>query len=243
MMSADTLTAELPATTPESRLVALAAPESAAAEQYRVLLSRLARLASRRPMRAVAVTSAGRGEGRTTTAMNLALTAAQEGRAAVLVEADLRRPALAGLLGLSPRAGVGELLEGRAELSEAVARVGPLAVLCAGQVRDPASAARGARAGVLLEQLRAAYDLVVLDAPPAMSFLDGDRLAGAADGAILVVRAGVTPRPVVKLALEAIGDRAAGIVLNAVDPEATVHGRWIYAAPEDEPGLPGRKVG
>src|SRR5512133_2727117 len=104
MMPAETLQA-IPATEPGTRLAVLAAPESAAAEQYRVLYQRILRLATRRPLRVLAVTSSGRGEGRTTTAANLALTAAEEGRATVLVEADLRRPSLARLFGLAPRPG------------------------------------------------------------------------------------------------------------------------------------------
>lgn len=227
-MPAETLKATAPTVAADSRLVALAAPDSPAAEQYRVLHHRLLRLAARRPLRVVAVTSAGRGEGRTTTAANLAVTAAREGRATVLVEADLRRPALAALLGLAPRAGLADVLDGRAELAQAITRLGPLAVLCAGDVRDAAETARSPRATALLEQLRASYDLVVLDAPPALAFSDGDRLAAGADGAVLVVRAGMTPRQVVRLALESLGERTAGIVLNDVDADAVAHGRWLY---------------
>jgi len=228
MMPAETLHATHPAVGPDPRLVALAAPDSPAAEQYRVLYQRILRLAVRRPIRAVAVTSAGRGEGRTTTAANLALTAAQEGRPTVLVEADLRRPALARLLGLAPRAGVADVLAGRAELAQATGRIGPLAIIAAGEDRDPGALLRGPTAAALLDQLRALYELVVLDAPPALAFADGDRLSGDADAALLVVRAGATPRQVVRLALESLGDRAAGIVLNDVDPDAVAHGRWIY---------------
>lgn len=229
MIPAETLQATFAATAPESRLVVLAAPESAAAEQYRVLFQRLLRLAARRPARVVAVTSAGRGEGRTVTAANLALTAAQEGRSTVLVEADLRRPSIAALFGLAPRAGLSDVLDGTAELGQAVVRTGGLAVLCAGTVRDAAAALRSPRAPAIMEQLRAAYEHVILDAPPALAFVDGDRIAGAADAVLLVVRAGMTPRQVVQFALEALGDRAAGIVLNDVDAAALPHGRWLYA--------------
>jgi capsular exopolysaccharide synthesis family protein len=228
MMPAETLQATQPAAGPEARLVALAQPDSPAAEQYRVLYQRILRLAARRPMRVVAITSAGRGEGRTTTAANLALTAAQEGRATILVEADVRRPSLARLLGMAPRPGVAEVLEGRAELGQAVARFGPLAVLAAGEAHDPGALLRTQRAAALVEQLRAAYELVVLDAPPALAVVDGDRHSGDADAALLVVRAGATPRQVVRLAVESLGDRAAGIVLNDVDPDGVTHGRWIY---------------
>jgi capsular exopolysaccharide synthesis family protein len=233
MIPAETLKATLPVVTPESKLVALSAPDSAAAEQYRVLYQRLVRLAARRPMRVVAVTSAGRGEGRTTTAANLALTAAQEGRSTVLVEADLRRPSIAALLGLAPRAGLAEVLDGTSELGQAVARVGPLSVLCAGAPRDAGAALRSSRAAAVMEQLRASYELVVLDAPPALALADGDRVASAADAALLVIKAGATPRDVVRLALEALGERCAGVVLNGVDAAAVAHGRWLYGEPAD----------
>ncbi len=242
MIPAETLKATFPTLAPESRLVALAAPDSAAAEQYRVLYQRLLRIAARRPMRVVAVTSAGRGEGRTTTAANLALTAAQEGRTAVLVEADLRRPSIAALLGLAPRAGLADVLEGTAELGQAVVRVGGLSVLCAGAARDPGAALRSPRAPAVMEQLRAAYELVVLDAPPALALADGDRVASAADAALLVVRARATPREVVRLAIEALGERCAGVVLNGVDAAAVVHGRWLYVDEAAAPPPPERRV-
>lgn len=235
MMPAETLQATQPELHPEARLVALAAPDSAAAEQYRVLHQRVLRLAARRPLRVLAVTSAGRREGRTTTAANLALTAAREGKATVLVEADLRRPTLGRLLGLAPRPGLAEVLAGRAELGQALTRLGPLSILLAGEAgEDPGALLRSPAAAGVLDQLRAAYELVVLDAPPALAFTDGDRVAGDADAALLVVRAGTTPRQVVRLALDALGDRAAGVVLNDVDPEAVAHGRWIWPG-EGEP--------
>ena len=233
MIPAETLNTAPPTVAPEARLVALADPQSPAAEQYRVLYHRLVRLAARRPARVVAITTAGRGEGRTTTAANLALTAVGEGRSVLLVEADLRRPALANLLGLAPRAGLGEVLEGTAELAQAVARLGSLSVLCAGQVRDAGAALRSARAAAVVDALRAGWDHVYLDAPPALAFADGDRVVAEADLAVLVVRAGVTPRQVVGLALEALGERTAGIVMNGVDPAATLHGRWLYADAQD----------
>jgi len=235
MMPAETLQAAIPELDPESRLVALAAPDSPAAGQYRVLWQRVLRLAATRPVRLLAITSAGRGEGRTTTAANLALTAAADGRATLLVEADLRHPSHARLLGLAPRAGLAEVLEGRAELGQALTRLGPLALLVAGVAQDAGAALRAPAAAALAERLRADWELVILDAPPALAFADGDRLSGEADAALLVVRAGRTPRPVVRTALDALGDRAAGVVLNDVDRDAVAHGRWIFPG-EGEPG-------
>ena len=93
-----------------------------------------------------------------------------------------------------------------------------------------------------MEQLRAAYELVVLDAPPALALADGDRMASAADAALLVVRAGGTPRDVVRLAVEALGERCAGVVLNFVDATGVVHGRWLYADPTAQASAPGRRA-
>lgn len=229
MIPAETLNPPIPAGVIGGRLVALADPNSAAAEQYRVLYHRLVRMAAVRPARVVAITSAGRGEGRTTTAANLALTAVGEGKSVLLVEGDLRRPSLASLFGLAPRAGLGEVLDGTVEPAQAIARVGGLAVLCAGKARDPGAALRSPRAAAVVDGWRAAYDHVYLDAPPALAFADGDRIAAEADLAVLVVRARVTPRQVVRLALDALGDRAAGIVLNDLDPAAMPRGSWLRA--------------
>src|SRR5512138_2322373 len=228
MMPAETLQATVPAGAKDARTVAIADPDSPAAQQYRVLHQRLLRIAAHRPLRTIAITSSGRREGRTTTAANLALAAAQEGRSTILVEADLRHPSLAAGLGLAPRAGLADVLEGTAELGQAVTRLGPLAVLCAGDVRDATALLRSPRASVIVEQLRTAYELVVLDAPPALAFSDGDRLAASADAALVVVRAGATPRQVVRLVVESLGDRAVGIVLNDVEPGSLAHGRWIF---------------
>ncbi len=212
-------------------LATLAPRDSAAAEQYRVLQQRLERLAARRPMRVIAVTSSTRGEGRSTTALNLALTAAEDGREVALVECDVRKPCLAQRLDLAPRAGLAEVALGNAELSQALCRLGRLSVLCAGDVKDPAAVLRSPRLPGVIDELRAGFGLVVLDAPPALAFADAERLASAADGALLVVRAQQTPREVVRLALETLGDSAVGIVLNQVDAGTLVHGKYLYADP------------
>ena len=201
----------------DDRLVALAKPESMAAEQYRVLLARLDRMHATRPMRAVAITSCARGEGASLTAVNLALTAAREGREVALVECDLRKPSLARLLDLAPRGGLAEVVEGKVELAQALSRVDGVMVLCAGEARDPAAVLRNPRLTMTLDTLRASFPLVVLDAPPALALADAGRLAALADGIVLVVKAGETPRDVVRLAVETLGDRLLGIVLNGVE--------------------------
>jgi capsular exopolysaccharide synthesis family protein len=213
---------------------ALAAPDSAAAEHFRQLLQRIDAAGAIRPVRVVAVTSSARGEGRTTIAANLALTAARDGREVALVECDVRRPSLAQLLELAPRAGLAEVVQGQAELGQALCRSGTLSVLAAGDARDPGAVLRSPRLATTIEALRASFSLVILDAPPALAFADAGRLAAAADGVLLVARAGTTPRQVVRMAVEYVGSRLIGVVLNDVDTSAAVHARYLYAEPGAE---------
>jgi capsular exopolysaccharide synthesis family protein len=210
---------------------AIAAPDSAASEHFRVLLQRLDAIAAMRPMRVVAITSSARREGRTTTAVNLALAAAREGRNVALVECDLRRPTLASMLDLAPRAGLAEVIDGTAELAQALTASGSMSVLVAGAARDPSAALRSTRIASVLDALRAQFQLVILDVPPALTFADAGRLAASADGAVLVVRAGVTPRQVVRMAIDSLSPKLVGLVLNDVDATAAVHGRYLYADP------------
>jgi capsular exopolysaccharide synthesis family protein len=205
----------------DPRLVARSDPTSMAAEQYRVLLARLDRAAAARPMRTFAVTSCARGEGRTLTAANLALTAARDGgREVLLVECDLRRPSLAQLFDVTPRAGLAEVVEGKAELPEALTHLGGLTLLCGGDAADVSAVMRSPRLGVVLETLRSSFSLVILDVPPALALADSGRLATAADGILLVVRAGATPRDVVRMAVDTLPDRLVGIVLNGIEEPA-----------------------
>lgn len=209
----------------DARLVVLAEPESPAAEQYRLLLSRIDRAATARPLRTVAITSCARGEGRTVTAANLALSAARDGRDVALVECDLRRPSAAALFDLAPGPGLAEVVEGRADLSQALARVGGLAILPAGDASDVAAVLRSPRLAATMDTLRASFSTVVLDLPPALALSDAGRLATTADGIVLVVRAGETPRDVVRMAVDALPERLLGIVLNGV--EESGYGRYL----------------
>jgi capsular exopolysaccharide synthesis family protein len=230
-MNAPAQTLDAPHGMQATRNGALAAPESAAAEHFRQLLQRIDSANALRPVRVVAVTSSARGEGRTTIAANLALTAAREGRDVALVECDVRRPSLAQLLDLAPRAGLAEVVNGQAEVSQALVRQGSLAVLTAGDARDPGAILRSPKLASTIEALRTSFPLVLLDVPPALAFADAGRLAAAADGVLLVVRAGTTPRQVVRMAVEYVGPRLLGVVLNDVDASAAVHGRYLYADP------------
>lgn len=213
----------------DGRLVALTAPMSAAAEQYRMLLHRLRHLRALRGDAiqggvVVAVTSAVRGEGVSLTAANLALTAARSRDARVaLVDCDLRRGGLGQLFGMGARAGLAEVLSGKSEVGEALGRFheGHVAVIGAGRApgAESASLLAGLRFAQTLSLLRTLFDEIYLDVPPALATADAQVVAYKVDGIVLVARAGLTPREQVAAAVRQLaGAPVWGLVLNGVDP-------------------------
>jgi len=200
-------------------LVAGLAPKSLAAEQYRQLRTRLAHAEGAQNLRTVLVTSPQKGEGKSITSANLALTMAQEmHRRVVIVEADLRKPSLRHLFGLPAGLGLAEYLSGAAELNE-VMRFLPdhnLTVIDAGvSPANPAELLGSTAMRRLLDQLRSRFDRVILDTPPVLPLADVAVLAPLVDGALMVVRAGVTPKPAIENALRAFdSSRLLGVVLN-----------------------------
>jgi non-specific protein-tyrosine kinase len=201
--------------------VAATHPTSAAAEQYRLLRTRLDGRERGRRAQLLLVTSPGPGDGKTTTSANLALTMAQDfNHKVVLIEADMRRPTLAGLCGLTPERGLVDVLVGAAELDDVIVQLPDqhLAVLPAGQTTSRSTDLLGSSTmSRLIETLRHRFDRIVIDSPP-VTLADTHVLARLADGILIVVRSGVTSRPALEHALEGVErDRIAGLVLNDVD--------------------------
>ena len=201
--------------------VAATHPTSAAAEQYRLLRTRLEGRERGRRAQLVLVTSPGPGDGKTTTSANLALTMAQDyNHNVVLVEADMRRPTLAGLCGLTTECGLVDVLVGAAALEDVIVHLPDqhLSVLPAGQATSRSAELLGSSTMTrLIETLRSRFDRIVIDSPP-VTLADTHVLERRADGILLVVRSGVTSRPALEHALEGVErDRIAGLVLNDVD--------------------------
>ena len=210
----------------DGRVVTLTSPASTAAEQYRTLYYRLERLRTLRPMKVIAITSAVAGEGKTVTAVNLALTAARANvdRRILLIDADLRRSHVADTLGLRARPGLFELLCGDAETKEAVRRFKStsLAVLpSGGSAEEPTQILAGNRMKRLMELVRDAFDEVYLDVPPVLPFADAAILGCQADGVLVVIRANATSMRQVNQAIEQLaGAPMVGCLLNAAELSA-----------------------
>lgn len=206
-------------------------PLSAFAEQLRGLRAALW-LGTLRP-RAVAITAARPAEGKTTIAVALGRSACLSGERAILLDCDLRHPSLAGLFGTQGQPGLADFLRGDAPW-EAVARKDPLTSLVyvgAGQGgADGFGLFLSGAMAQLVQRLRAEFDLVLLDTPPALAMSDTRVIARLADATVLCARWRHTPREVALAAIEILEESQAavvGVALTRVD--ARGHARAGYA--------------
>jgi protein-tyrosine kinase len=203
-------------------LVTAVEPFSQAAEQYRSLRARVVQAEGGYPRPVLAITSPGRGDGKTMTAGNLALAMAQEfDRRAIVIDADLRNARLHSLLGIAREPGLVEVLTGAARLEEALVSLPGhrLIVLPAGAGHTrPAELLGSAAMRRLIDVLRHQFDRLIVDGPPAHT-ADATAIAAAADGVLLVVRAASTPRPAIERALGVVPPaKLVGLVLTDSHP-------------------------
>jgi len=221
----------------DPRLVAAFAPQSLAAEQYRSLRTRIKAAESGRVFRSLIITSPNKGDGKSLTAANLALTMGQEFQQRVLlVDADLRRPSIHHLFGINETPGLTDVLMGGSTIENALVDIPEhhVTVLPSGLVPvHPAELLGSAGMRRVLDTLRTRYDRVILDMPPVAPLADVSIAAGMVDGILMIVRAGVTPKPAIERALAGLEvSKVLGLVLN--DAGATdakyAYGGYGYVA-------------
>ena len=171
----------------------------------------------------IVVSSSVPAEGKSTIALNLAVSLADTGARVILVDADLRRPSLAEYVGIEGNVGLTTVLIGRADVADVVQPLGTttLDLLPSGQIPPNPSELLGspAMAG-LLDRLSASYDMVLLDSPPLLPVTDAAVLTKMAGGALVVVGADRIHRPQLQETLESLqtaGAHILGIVLNKID--------------------------
>ncbi|OWY62546.1 hypothetical protein B7486_57840 [cyanobacterium TDX16] len=200
----------------EPHLETRAHPRSSTSEAYRTLLTSIDFLGVDREIRLLQLTSASPGEGKTTTAANLAVAFADAGRRTLLVCCDLRRPRLHRFFGIPADPGFASVLLGSIDLADATVAVRDtpgLEVLAAGPMpANPAELLRGARARDLLRRLRDDYDLVIIDSPPVLPVADALVLAREVDATVVVASADHTTRRRLKRAVEQLRQVAAPLV-------------------------------
>ena len=213
-----------------AKLVGSGLPSPLVVEQYRRLAASLHDLQVEHGLKVVMVTSALPQEGKTFTVVNLALTLTDSYRRRVLlIDADMRRPAVHEVLGVQNAAGLGEALQS-SSLELPVNEVSPLlSVITAGRpMSSPLAGLSSPRLREILDACSSRFDWVLLDAPPVGLLPDGQLLARTVGAVLLVIRAGSTPHAHVERAIAELGrDCIVGTVLNGADehdiPSANVY--------------------
>ncbi len=202
---------------PEARGVPLP-PE--AAEAVRSICASILLSKSDHPPRVIMVTSAAPSEGKTTLVKNLGQAFADVGNKTLVIESDMRKPALAKALGIRNNGGLSLFLSGHIDPMPIIHSTGydNLFVITAGpQAPNPVALLNSEKLHVLLDKVSSLYQFVLLDAPPLLAVADARVLCSKVDGVVLVVKAGHTPKNMVRRAwnlLNHSGANVLGIVLN-----------------------------
>lgn len=204
-----------------SHLLTSLGPNSPVSEAYRVVRTNLEFARAGKAGKTMLITSATPGEGKSTTAANLALVLAQTGRSVLLVDADLRRPTQHKLFDLPNGAGLSTLFVMETPAVETFLRASPvenLMVLPSGPLPpNPAELLVGERMGEILNALTAIADVVLIDSPPLLGVADSSVLAARVDGVVLVLDASRTRAGALQQSVESLRRASAtlwGVVLN-----------------------------
>jgi capsular exopolysaccharide synthesis family protein len=213
------------------------------AEAFRVLRTNMQYVDVDHDQKVIVVTSSLPGEGKSTTAVNLAVTLTQAGQKVALVECDLRRPLIADRLELDAAIGTTSVLIGKVSADDVMQQYADtsLDVLVCGQVPpNPSELLQSQAMEMLLLDLRQRYDIVILDAPPLLPVTDAALLATRADGAVVVVSHGRTTRDQLSTAIErldSVGATTLGVVVNQAPAKksASGYGYGYGYAPLEEP--------
>ena len=230
--------------TSSSAVELLARPDSLAAEALRTLRTNVRFAVGRSTLRSLLVTSPGEGEGKSTLAVNLAVAAATAGQRVLLVDADMRRPAIHRQFGVPNGMGTSSVLTGEVDARDVLVDVGVanLALMTAG--RRPPNPAELLADGMahLLADAVGQVDLLVVDGPPVLAVADSLEVGRVVEATLLVVAHGLTGRRALGEAghrLQLVGGNLIGSVINVSPPELDHYG--YYYGPAIDPDRRGRR--
>jgi capsular exopolysaccharide synthesis family protein len=216
-------------------------PQSAPrVEAFRMLRTNISFVDVDQPNKVLVVTSPMQGDGKTSVAVNLAVSLATAQVRTLLIDGDLRRPRVAASLNLVDDVGVTTVLRGRVSLEDAIQRYrsGGLEVLTSGT--PPPNAAELLQSDAmekLLDHVRTRYEVVIIDSPPLLPVTDAALLAARADGAVVVLRHGRTTKEQWREAqsrLEQVDATTLGVVINMV-PSSDSSSGYAYGSYKPQP--------
>jgi capsular exopolysaccharide synthesis family protein len=213
-------------------LITLQEPNSLITEQYRILYTKISQLTKGNPHTIFAISSSIKGEGKTITSLNLALVMARDfGKKILLIEGDLKNPAIARYLQLKLQTGMIDSLLKKADfqsniLTFAVENLSVLPVVKS--VQNSSSILSSQEMNMLISTLKEKYDFILIDCPPILSLPDMNIIEKLVDGILLVIRAERTPRDAVKTALNSLGtDKIVGVILNDAKQPGSQYYRYL----------------
>jgi capsular exopolysaccharide synthesis family protein len=221
-------------------LIAITNPKSPISEAYRTLRTNISFSAIDEELKVIMVTSAGPGEGKSTTVANLAATYAQNDKRTVLVELDLRKPTVHKTFKLSNRLGISHVLTKQANLDEVIQEttVSNLSAITAGMIPPNPSELVGSKAlGKVIEQLREQFDHIIIDTPPVLALTDAQLVATYCDGVVLVAESGKVKRSALldaKDRLEMVKAKIIGVVINNAKRKAKDDYYYYYYGHEEK---------
>jgi capsular exopolysaccharide synthesis family protein len=194
------------------------------AESFRLLRSNIRFASPDRPLKSIMVTSPGAGEGKTTTAVNLAVALATNGLNVILVDMDLRKPSVGKIFGLKRDRGLTNVVLGDLPIEEALqdTKVENLRVLLGGPLPpNPPEFLDSERCRAVINQLKQMADFLVIDTPPASFLTDGMILASQVDGVLVVANPRRTTRHALRRVVEQLllaKGNILGVCLNRMQP-------------------------
>jgi capsular exopolysaccharide synthesis family protein len=209
---------------------------SSAAEAYRVLRTSVLLSAAGQPPKTILITSGQPGEGKTTTAINTAISLSQLGASVLIIDCDLRRPTTHKVLGVDHIQGLSTYLShNNVTLDEVIQKlpIANLSLLPCGPIPpNPAELIISEKMKEMLRVLADRYDHIIIDSPPLINVTDPVILSTMVDGVILVVHGGKSTRDIVRRArqdLSSVGAKIFGVVLNNVDLRREGYDNYYYA--------------
>ncbi|MBL7223437.1 MAG: CpsD/CapB family tyrosine-protein kinase [Candidatus Brocadiae bacterium] len=217
----------------DPHLVAYHHPHSHLTESFRRLKAMIRGVAGGAQLRTIVMTSAGKGEGKSTTALNLAVVMCQDfDKRICICDADLRRPRVHRLLGITPRRGLSDVLAGEALLDDVLVTdsIPRLTVVPGGHSsKSPAEMLSSPRMAQLIEELKSRFDFIIFDTPPILTVADAIVLGPMTDGVILVIQAGKVRKRPIQRAFELLhNSKVHGFILNRGDLVLSHYGYRYY---------------
>ena len=217
----------------ESKLITRFSPKSPISEAYRSLRTNIHFANLDRPNKVILVSSSATKEGKSTTAANLAITIAQMGSKTLLLDSDLRRPAIHNFFKMDRSYGLTNFLVGTMSFDEIIKKsdIPNLDIVTCGDIPPNPSEMLASRAmRNFLEEAKKRYDMVILDSPPVIAVTDAAILSTRVDGVIMVVASGFVNRREVQRAitlLRNVNARILGVLLNGLDIKK-IYGSYYY---------------